>query len=198
MADTKIIKLANAAIVKILDNATSPTTFTVESGPPQRASSVTASTIFVYLYQVLESPTLKNSGYRAGPPSGGPPQNVTVVRDPLALDLYFLIIPASSNDNEQTTFVETYEMLGIAAGALHDNGVFTLGQLGIGDTTTADVKLQVTMNPLTTTQLFELWEAVNQPYRLSASYVVRTVRIDSQLSTDTPLVSQRNLQTTQV
>lgn len=192
MADTTIIKEVNDVLVKILASAG---TFPVESGPPDQAASMSSSTLLLYLYQVLESPTLKNSGPTSSGLSGGggTAQSVTVRRDPLALDLYFLIIPAT----KESSFLDTYLMLGQAGIALHDNGVFTLGDWG-APAEIKDVKLQVTMNPLTTTQLFELWEAVNEPYRLSISYVVRTVRIDSQLSTEMRLVSQRNLQTTQV
>lgn len=201
MADSNIIKYVNNALIAILkSNLPTPLPYTVQAGPPDRAASVTKSTLFLYLYQVLESPTLKNSGPRvvaAAPPPAGSAQSVQVLRDPLALDLYFLVIPATKKGDD-TAFLDAYMMLGNASIALHDNGVFTLGQWGITDASAKDVKLQVTMNPLTTTQLFELWEAVNEPYRLSVSYVVRTVRIESTLTTDTPLVSQRNFQTTQI
>ncbi|MCA9595100.1 MAG: DUF4255 domain-containing protein [Myxococcales bacterium] len=195
MADASIIKQATQALVEILKTA--PGGFPVLSGPPERATGVSSSTLILYLYQVLESSTAKNSGPRRTVISStGKAQNIVVERDPLALDLYFLIIPATKVDDD-LAFLDTYQMLGEAALALHDNGVFTLGQW-VSDPAVKDIKLQVTMNPLTTTQLFELWEAVNQPYRLSVSYVVRTVRIDSQLTTDTPLVSKRQMQTTEV
>ncbi|MGE0325436.1 MAG: Pvc16 family protein [Polyangiaceae bacterium] len=49
-----------------------------------------------------------------------------------------------------------------------------------------------------TSDLIRIWEAVQRPYRLSVSYVVRTARISSQLVQETPLVSQRNITLTQL
>jgi hypothetical protein len=57
-----------------------------------------------------------------------------------------------------------------------------------------DLEFRIGFNPLSTGELFELWEAVNQPYRLSVSYVLRTVRIDADQTTSAPLVSERHIE----
>jgi len=114
-----------------------------------------------------------------------------VQRDPLTLDLYYLLIPVAPN-TDPAAFLSTYSVLGIVSRSMHDRGIFTLGQW-VTDAPAEDVAndYRVSFNPLSTGELFELWEAVNQPYRLSLSYVVRTARIDSALTSDTRLVSER-------
>jgi hypothetical protein len=67
----------------------------------------------------------------------------------------------------------------------------TWGEPGTRASQVSVLKLQLTLNPLPPSELIRLWEAVQQPYRLSVAYVVRTVQIDSELTTDTRLVSER-------
>lgn len=55
----------------------------------------------------------------------------------------------------------------------------------------AKLEFRLTFNPLPTSDVMRLWEAVQQQYRLSVAYVVRTVQIDSDLVLDTRLVSER-------
>jgi hypothetical protein len=49
------------------------------------------------------------------------------------------------------------------------------------------------MNPLSTSDLLRLWEAVHRPYRLSVAYVVRSVQLDSSLATSAQLATHRRL-----
>jgi hypothetical protein len=61
----------------------------------------------------------------------------------------------------------------------------------------AQLEFRITQNPLPTSDLLRLWEAVHRPYRLSVAYVVRTVLIDSTLSTGGQLVTTRRLSASQ-
>jgi len=160
----------------------------IKAAPPEDIEGVTDDTLILYLYQVIESPFLKNSGPRVV----GTPPNLQVKRDALALDLYYLIIPGAN----VTNYLNTYDILGAATRSFHDHGSFTLGDwLGSPPLVLAEKNLQfrIAFNRLETSDLIRIWEAVQKSYRLSVSYVVRTVQIESELVTDTHLVSQRNL-----
>ena len=199
MASTFIIRKVTESLLAILRNdlaslitgGATPED-TIKAGRPELASdALTAKTLLVYLYQVVESPFLKNSGPRVEVGTGGA---VTVRREPLALELYYLLIPGSTDDG----FLETYDILGAAMRSLHDHGTFTLGDWIIGSSlpplTPEEQKLEihVDFNRLDTADLIRIWEAVHHPYRLSDSYVVRTVQIESQFTTEGRRVTRRN------
>lgn len=201
MAGTSIVRFVTEAILGILrhDLAVVPVPPIIPSGnvkaaPPEDIESITSETLILYLYQVIESPFLKNSGPRVV----GTAPNLTTRRDPLALDLYYLLIPGAPT-NPDGAFLDTYDILGASMRSLHDHGSFTLGDWVVLGPTPEESKLRFRLdfNRLETSDLIRIWEAIHQPYRLSVSYVVRTVQIDSQLETDTRLVSERAIATQQ-
>ncbi len=164
----------------------------IKAAPPDQSATASGQTLLLYLYQVLESSTLRNMGPRASiQPSGTGAQVVTLQRDPLALDLYYLLIPLS----DQANFLDTYDILGAAMKSFHDHAIFSPGALGVQGLNAEEAKLEfrLTLNPLATSDLIRLWEAVHQPYRLSVAYVVRTAIIDSDLTTDGRIVSERRI-----
>jgi hypothetical protein len=169
----------------------------IKAAPPEDIEEISSETLIVYLYQVIESPFLKNVGPRAvvGPPSPFPPGGnpVVVRRDPLALDLYYLLIPGAPTTPEGA-YLDTYDILGAAMASFHDHGIFTIGDwvpsIPAGD---QNLQFRLDFNRLDTADLIRIWEAVQRPYRLSVSYVVRTAQIESQLVTDTRVVSERRI-----
>ena len=196
MASTFILRKVTEALLGILRNdlasiTASPVT-TIRAGRPESASGeLEAETLLLYLYQVVESPFLKNVGPKAEPVNGG----IRIRKDPLALELYYLIIPGARDDG----FLETYDILGAAMRSLHDHGIFTLGDWVPPDSllpplTEDEARLQihVDFNRLETADLIRIWEAVHSPYRLSVSYVVRTLQIESQLTSGGGRVTSRN------
>lgn len=193
MATPKVIRNVAQSLITILGNNVPSVggVANVHAARPDAVGSLTPPFLVLYLYQVLESPQLRNSGPTTKVASGS---SVEVTSDPLALDLYFLLIPGA-DPSTTSSFLVTYDILAEAAVALHDNAIFSPGQLGVSGLTDEEAKLeyQVTMNPLGTGDLFELWQAVNEPYRLSAAYVVRTVRIDSSGTATEKLVAERTL-----
>ena len=74
-------------------------------------------------------PVPQNVGPQAVTQAPSPPraQQVTVQRDPLALDLYYLLIPFSKDNN----YLDTYDILGAAMKSFHDHGTFSPGALGV-------------------------------------------------------------------
>jgi hypothetical protein len=200
MATYTIIRSVTEALLTILQNDLAGPggiipAASIVAAPPETVDKVTGQTLILYLYQVLESPFLRNTGTQAilANPSPLPPpaQKVTVQRDPLALDLYYLLIPFSTEGN----FLDTYDILGAAMRSFHDNGIFSPAALGVSTVAPeeANLEFRLSLNPLSTSDLLRLWEAVHRPYRLSVAYVVRTVQIDSTLSTATQLTDQRHI-----
>lgn len=197
MARSTIVRHVTESLLAILrkELATPPGNIidaaNIKAVPPESIEGVGTQTLIVYLYQVIESPFLKNVGART---TTIPPSPVPVVqRDPLALDLYYLLIPGAGVTDE--SYLDTYNILGAAMRSFHDHGVFTLGDWApapFDDEKT--LQFRIDFNRLETADLIRIWEAVHEPYRLSVSYVVRTVQIDSTLEAETRLVSTRQLQ----
>jgi len=96
-------------------------------------------------------------------------------------------------------FLDTYTILGAAMQSFHNHASFCPGQLGAKFITEEEASLEfhLSLNPLSTSDLLRLWEAVHRPYRLSVAYVVRTVRIHGDLSTTAQLMSQRQFKVDQ-
>lgn len=193
MAGFAIVRHVTQALLEILKHdlaiaIPSMPSSNIKAAPPEDIEDVMDDTLILYLYQVIESPFLKNSGPRVV----GTPPDLQVKRDALALDLYYLLIPGAKVEN----YLNTYDILGAATRSFHDHGSFTLGDwLTLPPLVAAEKNLQfrIAFNRLETSDLIRIWEAVQRPYRLSVSYAVRTLLIDSDLVTDTHLVSQRDL-----
>jgi hypothetical protein len=196
-ATPRMIRHVTAALLKILEEALggilAPSE--IQAAPPETIPQLQSGQqmLVLYLYRVVESPELKNQGpdYEVlGGTTGGAPA-VRVRRDPLALNLHYLLIPFSG----EGAFLETYEMLGFAMQAFHDRGIFSPGQLGVPGLAASEAALEyrLTQEPLTTDQLSNIWEAVHAPYRLSVSYCVRTVQIASELEVTGRRVTTRRI-----
>ena len=198
-ATPRIIRHVTAALLKILEDALAGILDPgeIQAAPPEKIPQLESGQqmLVLYLYRVAESPELKNQGpdYELLAGSGGGAPAVRVRRDPLALNLHYLLIPFSG----EGAFLETYEMLGFAMKAFHDHGVFSPGQLGVPGLVPPEeqLELRLTQEPLTTDQLSNIWEAVHAPYRLSVSYCVRTVQIGSDLEVTGRRVTTRRILT---
>jgi Pvc16 N-terminal domain len=201
MATSTIIRYVTQALLNLLQTDLAPilSAGQIVAAPPETVASANGQILILYLYQVLESPFLRNVGPQAVTQPPNPPgaQQVTVQRDPLALDLYYLLIPFSKD--KDNNYLDTYDILGAAMKSFHDHGTFSPGALGVDGLTPEEAQLEFRLspNPLSTSDLLRLWEAVNEPYRLSVAYVVRTVLIDSTLATDGQLVSARRASVSQ-
>jgi hypothetical protein len=197
MARSTIIRHVTEALLAILrkDLATPPTAIidpaNIKAVPPESIEGVGTQTLIVYLYQVIESPFLKNVGPRT---KTVPPSPIPVVqKDPLALELYYLLIPGAGVMDD--AYLDTYDILGAAMRSFHDHGTFVLGDWAPAPfEDEKSLQFRIDFNRLETADLIRIWEAVHEPYRLSVSYVVRTVQIDSALEADARLVSRRQFQ----
>jgi hypothetical protein len=122
----------------------------------------------LFLYQVSENQFLKNepheridSSHRRIPP--------------YVVDLSYLLVPyAQSRETEQ-------QILGKVLQVLSSHQILK-GSLLQRDLAGSDEELHVVFRPLSLEDMFRLWSAFpNKPYKLSLSYQVTPVRIDSVL-----------------
>ncbi len=130
-----------------------------------------------WLYQVQENPFLRNQ-----PPSRIPQQDDTLRFPPLALNLFYLLTP-STNSTEGDQMV-----LGRSMQIFYDNPILLLEsseQQGSAE------ELHIKMCQRDLRELSEVWEVLQQPYRLSVTYEVCVTRIDSQRTQRTGRILER-------
>jgi hypothetical protein len=139
------------------------------------ADETDEKTLSIWLYQVTPNPYLRNSpNVRTSDEAERFP--------PLSLDLCYLLTPSQKNEGaNQAT-------LGRALQVLYDHSILTLHR---GD----DIEeLHLNICQRSITELAEVWEALQKPYRLSACFEVRMVQIDSERVLPAGRVRERNAQ----
>jgi hypothetical protein len=143
----------------------------VFSNPTETAQDP-AKHLSVWLYRITENEFVKNM---PAPPESDPRHSRI---SPLALDLSYLITPfTTSGENDQV-------LLGKSMQVMHDNGiVYVRDQLN-------DVvdEIRVVFCRLPLEEVTRIWEALQEPYRLSVCYLVRVVRVDSTRLDEAPPV----------
>lgn len=148
--------------------------------PADAASNMNDRRLSLWLYQVQENPFMRNQ-----PPSRIPQQDDTVRFPPLSLNLFYLLTP-STNSMEGDQMV-----LGRSMQIFYDNPILLLEsteQQGSAE------ELRVNMCQRDLRELAEVWEALQQPYRLSVCYEVRVTKIDSQRTQRAGRVLERTVE----
>jgi hypothetical protein len=168
--------------------------------PPQSPEALEpeAARINLFLYQVTESPFLKNRDLPARASS------MAYGKPPLSLELHFLLTTYGSQVNGEISIDETVAqfLLGSAMRVLHDYPVITpqlqtvrepYGQQILHESLLkASEQVKLCLNPMNIDDLTKIWTALTQPYRLSVAYSVSLVQIESQASRNYPrLVGDR-------
>ena len=124
--------------------------------------------VSLFLYQILDNPHLKNEE----------PVRVNDSRlqiPPFVLDLFYLITPYS-DDKTQEKYI-----LGKVMQIFYDNAVMT-GTTLQGALAGSDEEIRLLYNPISLDDLTKIWNAFQDvAYRLSVSYLVTPVKIDSTL-----------------
>jgi len=88
---------------------------------------------------------------------------------PLGLDLYYLLTPFGTSADADLL------ILGRAVQALYDSGRTTL----VNPAAQVAEQLSITLFRRTLDELSRVWEALQEPYRLSVCYQVKISRVDS-------------------
>ena len=122
--------------------------------------------VSIFLYQILENPYLKNEELqRIDDTHLQPP--------PLSLDLIYLVTPYSEEKTQEKI------ILGKVMQIFHDNAIL-IGTVLQGDLSGTDEEIKLLFNPISLDDLTKIWSAFQEvAYRLSVSYMVTPVRIDS-------------------
>lgn len=132
---------------------------------PAEAGVNDQSPLSLWLYQVQQNEFLRNT-----PPARIPNDDAHVQFAPLALNLFYLLTPKTKSDEANQL------ILGRSLQIFHDNGIILLESQEVP---VQREELRVMMCQRDLRELAEVWEALQQPYRLSVCYEVRVTRIDS-------------------
>jgi hypothetical protein len=145
---------------------------------PKETRRSSSQKLSLWLYRVTEDEFLKNQPMeRAGVNriNGADSDRTRTDRvAPLALNLFYLLTPMASLSNP-TEVDSDLSVLGQVMHALYDNAII---QLRSPAENVAE-ELRIILCRLTLEELTRVWEALQEPYRLSVCYQVRVVRIDS-------------------
>jgi hypothetical protein len=133
--------------------------------------------ISLWLYQVQENEFVRNQL-----PMRVAQQNDVVQFPPVPLNLFYLLTP-STNSVEGDQMV-----LGRSIQIFYDNATLLLESTEQPGTAE---ELRLSMCQRDLRELAEVWEALQQPYRLSVCYEIRLARIDSERMERTGRVEER-------
>lgn len=142
---------------------------TVQVHDLQGPISTTPAHVTIYLYDVIEDPSAKNRPRRKRPDAAG---NIRIEKAPMALLLRYMITPWGG------TRAAEHQILGRVCQILYDGAILhgTVLQGGLAGTSDA---LKLTMMAIPLQERFWLWQAVGKSYRVSATYDVRVVNLDT-------------------
>jgi hypothetical protein len=165
MSDFQAISVVGSMIKDQLNATLSDINLTqnpVELGPPKEKPE--SDVVSLWLYRVSRNGDLANND-RERNTSG------ELLQRPLPVDLHYLITP-------QFKVAQTeHRVLGRIMQFFHTWPNLTPPTNIIED----NPKLKITPELLSIEQYTQVWQALSQPYRLSVSYLVQCVRIDSLL-----------------
>lgn len=121
--------------------------------------------ISVWLYRVQREPdTLNRPPERIGPSQ--------VRHRPMPLTLHYLVCALLDEPKDEQA------ILGKVVQVFHDRAIVR-GSALKDSLQGEDLELRLVLEALTLEELARVWDALNEPYQLSLSYVVQVVTIDS-------------------
>jgi hypothetical protein len=119
----------------------------------------------LFLYRIVEDGCLKNQPFQ---PADGNFQR----HPPLALDLFYLVTPNTGDVKND------HLLLGKVMQVFYDNAIIKKEALQ-GALRENVQELRLLLNPISMEDITKLWNAFMMSYRLSVSYEVRVVYLDS-------------------
>jgi len=132
---------------------------------PADAATDAGHRLSIWLYQVQQNEYLRNQ-----PQERVPGDDTRQRFPPLSINLFYLLTPFTGSDDSDQM------VLGRSMQIFHDNAILLLESAeepGKGE------ELRIMMSHRDLRELAEVWEALQQPYRLSVCYEVRVPQIDS-------------------
>ena len=164
---------------------------TVTTKPPDKAlktssgpESASNNQINLFLYQTELHPQWRNQPLpeKVKPGETGQP--------PLTLNLYYLLTAYSQDDDD----ILSHQLLGQAMSTLHDHPTMTAAEIRLATETDLPKsnlhqqieRVHIIPHPLSMEDLSNLWATFQTQYRISATYQVSIVLIESQRPIKTP------------
>jgi hypothetical protein len=171
MPDSNVIGDVSSTLQVLLRDAlvSLDPAFFVEVSDLQGTISTTPQHLTIFLFEVVEDPSAKNRP----PVREVDNQNRTFLRKaPVALLLRYMLTPWSGDR------ITDHRIVGKVIETLYENAIIGGAKLQ-GALVNSDVVLNVNMAPITLEDRTRVWYSVQKPYRLSLTYEVRVVSIDS-------------------
>ncbi|UJF34069.1 DUF4255 domain-containing protein [Paenibacillus hexagrammi] len=110
---------------------------------------------------------------------------------PMVVDLHYLLT-AQSPAELQSRALDEHRILGRAMQVLYDNSVLR-GSLTVGTLAEKEEEVRVVMAPISGDGMMNMWNFADTPFRLSMSYTVGPVYIDSTRIKTTKRVLERDI-----
>ncbi|HEX8662529.1 MAG TPA: DUF4255 domain-containing protein [Beijerinckiaceae bacterium] len=148
---------------------------TEDLDPAAFSGLVERPALTVHVYRVDADPTMRSAFAAAENGSGQR-------RPALALQLHFLITPWATNADEEL------RILGRAMQALEDTPILS-GPLLSSQGWSPDDTLQILLEPMDTHALLRIFDSLPVPYRLSAPYLARVLRLTGRRVEGPPVVT---------
>jgi len=180
-ASLTLKRLLEQHVLSVLGSAS----VTVQLATPESfkaLSSAQQPTITLFLYRCVENPELRNAPRRRLPDG-------RTVRQPLVLELCFQVTPwgvraAASGGSDPAATQEEHRLLGLIMQCFYDHA--EVGRAELFDDPTTPVwqptdTMQIVMESLPVEDQYRIWDAGEQPYRLSVTYRVRVLGLDPSL-----------------
>jgi hypothetical protein len=137
----------------------------------------------LYLYRIVENSDMKNRSLEV--------KDAHILQyPPLSLNLYYLVTPLTNSTNND------HKLLGKAIQVFYDHGIVKGSALrGVLENTAEE--LRIILNPISMEDVTKLWSAFLRSYRLSVSYEVKVIYIDSERETEAERVRRKRIEYTQ-
>lgn len=191
MSNALAIAAVTASLRNLLENVNQGTglngsSVAITTKPPDKArdGTTTDNQINLFLYQVLPNAAWRNTDIPQRVRSG------ETAIPPLALNLYYMLTAYGEGDDDSLG----HRLLGHAMSIFYDHPL--LGAQEINDALPSDVdsdlenqieRVRITLQPLTVEEIFRLWSGFLTQYRISVSYEISVVLIESTRAVRTPL-----------
>jgi hypothetical protein len=175
MPDFGVIAAVSETLQTVLANAVRPLDNpapTAELHDLQGNIPMQPARLTVFLFEVGEDPSARNHSRSRTIVAGKP----TLIKPPLALVLRYLLT-AWGGDR-----VTEHRLLGRAMQVLYDGALISGPALQGASLRDSNETLKVTLSPLSLENLTRVFWSVQRPYRLSLSYEIRVVNLESELT----------------
>jgi hypothetical protein len=134
----------------------------------------------LYLYRVVENGEMKNRPLE-------PKDNNLHRYPPLSLNLSYLVTPLTNSAEND------HKLLGKTMQIFYDNAIVKGSPLDPILQSAAE-ELRVILNPISMEDITKLWSAFSRPYRLSISYEIKVIYIDSERETEAERVRRKKIE----